>query len=174
MIILFSVPFDRLCFCAEVVDAYVKVYFSPRGGCTEAIIEALNHASSEILVQAYSFTSAPIAQALVHANRRGVKVEVVLDKSQRKEKYTSATFLANSGVPTYIDDRHAIAHNKIIIIDGETVLTGSFNFTKAADEKNAENLLIIQSLEMASIYAENWKSHRRHSMEYSRPVQEKE
>ena len=63
MIILFSVPFDRLCFCAEVVDAYVKVYFSPRGGCTEAIIEALNHASSEILVQAYSFTSAPIAQA---------------------------------------------------------------------------------------------------------------
>jgi phosphatidylserine/phosphatidylglycerophosphate/cardiolipin synthase-like enzyme len=50
----------------------------------------------------------------------------------------------NAGLPTYIDDRHAIAHNKIVIIDGQTVLTGSFNFTKQADENNAENLLVIQ------------------------------
>jgi len=123
----------------------LQVYFSPDGGCTEAIVKEINGAKTEILVQAYSFTSTPIAKALLNAHKRGVKIEAILDKSQRKEKYTSATFIANSGIPTYIDDQHAIAHNKIMIIDRSTVITGSFNFTKAAEEKNAENLLIIVS-----------------------------
>jgi len=108
-----------------------EVYFSPRGGCTEAIIKELDKAKSSILVQAYSFTSAPIAKALLNAHKRGVKVEVILDKSQRTQQYSSATFLHNQGIPVKIDAQHAIAHNKVMIIDGETVITGSFNFTKA-------------------------------------------
>ena len=100
------------------------------------------------MVQAYSFTSAPIAKALVNAFKKGIKVEVILDKSQRGERYTSATFLSNAMIPTYIDSKHAIAHNKIMIIDRETVITGSFNFTKAAEDKNAENLLIIRNKEL--------------------------
>jgi phosphatidylserine/phosphatidylglycerophosphate/cardiolipin synthase-like enzyme len=98
-----------------------QVYFSPYGGATQAIINEISNAKTEILVQAYSFTSTPIAKALVDAHKRGVKVEAILDKSQRKESYTEATFLANMGVPTYIDDKHAIAHNKVMIIDKETV-----------------------------------------------------
>jgi phosphatidylserine/phosphatidylglycerophosphate/cardiolipin synthase-like enzyme len=144
----------------------LQVYFSPNGGCTEVILKAINGAKSAILVQAYSFTSTPIAKSLLEAHKRGVKVEAILDKSQRKAKYTSATFLANSRIPTFIDDAHAIAHNKIIIIDGTTVITGSFNFTKAAEEKNAENLLIIKSPEVAKLYIENWKHHREHSEPY--------
>ena len=119
-------------------DTPVKVYFSPKGGCTDAIIKEIEQAKTEILVQAYSFTSAPIAKALVNAHKKGINVQVILDKSQRSEKYTSATFLTNANIPTYIDDQHAIAHNKIMVIDNETVITGSFNFTKAAEEKNAE------------------------------------
>lgn len=95
----------------------VQVCFSPKGGCTETIISRIDKAKSEIFVQAYSFTSAPIAKALLNARKRGVKVEAILDKSQRRERYTSATFLANSGIPTYIDDKHAIAHNKVMVID---------------------------------------------------------
>jgi phosphatidylserine/phosphatidylglycerophosphate/cardiolipin synthase-like enzyme len=142
------------------------VYFSPRGGCAEAVVEALSGAKATILVQAYSFTSAPIAKALVEAHRRGVNVMVVLDKSQRTEKYSSATFVRNAGIPCYIDAQHAIAHNKIMIIDGRTVLTGSFNFTKAAEEKNAENLLVLQDQDLASKYALNWVIHRQHSTLY--------
>ena len=71
----------------------ITVYFSPRGGCTDAITAELGHATNNVLVQAYSFTSAPIAKALVEAHKRGVKIEVVLDKSQRSEKYSSATFV---------------------------------------------------------------------------------
>jgi phosphatidylserine/phosphatidylglycerophosphate/cardiolipin synthase-like enzyme len=143
-----------------------QVYFSPNGGCTEAIVREITNAKSEILVQAYSFTSAPIAKALVSAHKRGVKVEAILDKSQRSERYTSASFLANSGIPTFIDAHHTIAHNKIMIIDKETVITGSFNFTRAAEEKNAENLLIIKSKELAGIYIGNWNRHREHSERY--------
>jgi phosphatidylserine/phosphatidylglycerophosphate/cardiolipin synthase-like enzyme len=143
-----------------------QIYFSPKGGCTEAIFRQISNAKSEILFQAYSFTSAPIAKALINAHKRGVKVEAILDKSQRTEKYTSATFLVNSGIPTLIDDRHAIAHNKVIIIDRETVITGSFNFSKAAEEKNAENLLIIRNKDLALIYLENWNKHKEHSERY--------
>jgi phosphatidylserine/phosphatidylglycerophosphate/cardiolipin synthase-like enzyme len=143
-----------------------QVCFSPNGGCTETIVNQIEAAKSEILVQAYSFTSTPIAKALISAHKRGVKVEALLDKSQKSERYTAATFLKNSGVPTYIDDKHAIAHNKIMVIDQETVITGSFNFTKAAEEKNAENVLVIRSKELAKIYMENWNKHKEHSTMY--------
>jgi phosphatidylserine/phosphatidylglycerophosphate/cardiolipin synthase-like enzyme len=88
-----------------------EVYFSPRGGATEAIIRELNKAKNTILVQAYSFSSAPIAKALLNAHKRGVKIEVILDKSQKTQKYSSATFLYNQGIPVKIDAHHAIAHN---------------------------------------------------------------
>lgn len=64
-------------------------------------------------------------------------------------------------MPVLIDAKHAIAHNKVIVIDGETVLTGSFNFTKAAQDKNAENLLILHDRKLAAQYAENWRASSR-------------
>ena len=155
-------------FYSKVVPTNVpiSVYFSPNGGCTDAIIKQIDNAKSEILVQAYSFTSTAIAKSLLEAHKRGVKVEAILDKSQKTQNYSSATFLANSRIPTFIDSNHAIAHNKVMIIDGNTVITGSFNFTKAAESKNAENLLIIKSDEIAKLYIENWKNHKDHSEPY--------
>ena len=75
-----------------------EVYFSPNGGCTDAIVRELDKAKSTVLVQAYSFTSYKIAKALVDAHKRGVKVEIILDKSQKSDQYSSADFLANSGM----------------------------------------------------------------------------
>ena len=147
-------------------DTPVSVYFSPKGGGQQAIVDAIGQAKESVYVQAYSFTSAPIAKALVDAARRGVKVEAILDKSQRKETYTGATFLRNEGIPVWIDAAHAIAHNKVMVIDGETVVTGSFNFTKAAEERNAENLLIIKDKGLARLYMENWERHREHGEFY--------
>ncbi len=145
----------------------IEVYFSPHGGCTEAAVKEINAAKATILVQAYSFTSTPIAKALLEAHKRGVKVEVILDKSQRTEKYSEADFLVNVGIPTKIDAQHAIAHNKIMVIDDQTIITGSFNFTKAAEEHNAENMLVIRSPELATKYTANWKVHAGHSDPYS-------
>ncbi|MBJ6724577.1 phospholipase D family nuclease [Geomesophilobacter sediminis] len=146
----------------------VEVYFSPNGGATEAVVRELELARSEILVQAYSFTSRPIAKALVDAKKRGVHVEVLLDKSQRGAKYTSADFVAHAGIFTYIDDRYAIAHNKIMIIDRETIITGSFNFTKAAEEKNAENLLVLKgNPRLVETYLKNFEAHRGKAIVYA-------
>ncbi len=147
----------------------VQVYFSPKGGCTEAVVEELRGAQKTVRVQAYSFTSKDIAAALRDAKRRGVDVEVVLDKSNETAQYSAATFTANAGIPTYIDAEHAIAHNKIMVIDGETVITGSFNFTKAAENRNAENLLIIKNApDLVRQYEQNYEEHRAHSRVYER------
>jgi len=142
------------------------IHFSPKGGCTLAIVDQIDNAKSEILIQAYSFTSTPIAKAIVNAHKRGIHVEIILDKSNKSKKYSAGDFTAHMGVATYIDSKHAIAHNKIIIIDRETVITGSFNFTKAAEEKNAENLLIIRNKKLAEIYIDNWYKHKEHSEKY--------
>lgn len=146
----------------------VQVYFSPGGGATGAVVNALDHATNSVLVQAYSFTSAPIAEALVTAHKRGVKVQVILDKSQRTEKYSEADFLQHNDIPTLIDAEHAIAHNKIMVIDSYLVLTGSFNFTRAAEEHNAENLLVINDAALVKQYVSNWEAHERHSEPFER------
>jgi phosphatidylserine/phosphatidylglycerophosphate/cardiolipin synthase-like enzyme len=153
----------------------VQVYFSPKGGATEAVVSALEHATNTVFVKAYSCTTAPSAQAVVAARRRGVKVTVILDRSQRTEKYSAADFLAHNNIPTLIDAQHAIAHNKIMIIDGYLVLTGSFNFTEQAEERNAENLLVINDPVLAAKYVENWQAHEQHSEPYAReyPKQER-
>ena len=145
----------------------IDTYFSPHGGCTEAIVEEIINAKTEILVQAYSFTSKPIAKAFVDAKKRGVKIEVILDRSQRSQKYSSADFVAHAGIPTYIDSAHAIAHNKIMIIDRSILITGSFNFTKAAENNNAENLLIMKGNKpLVDRYIQNFNEHKGHSERY--------
>ncbi len=131
--------------------------------CTAQIVAAIAHAHQVILVQAYGFTSAPIAKALVEAHKRGVDVRVILDKSNLKEGYSSAAFLQHAGIPALIDSNHAIAHNKVMILDVHEVITGSFNFTKAAEEKNAENVVFIDDPATATAFTQNWKAHADHS-----------
>jgi phosphatidylserine/phosphatidylglycerophosphate/cardiolipin synthase-like enzyme len=152
----------------------IRVYFSPHGGCTDAILSQINRARKEILIQAYSFTSKPIAKALIEAKKRGVKVIAVLDKANRTRKYSAATFLKNMEIPVFIDDKHAIAHNKIMIIDDRVVITGSFNFTAAAEHRNAENLLILEDMpNLTRAYRDNFDTHLRHAVPYEGRVQKK-
>jgi len=138
----------------------IHVYFSPHGGCTEAVVSAIHEARKQVLVEAYSFTSEPIAMALIDAEKRGVDVEVILDKSQEKARGSDADLISERGIPTYTDASYRIAHDKVMVIDGSKVITGSFNFTKSAEEYNAENLLVIANdPPLADQYATSWKKH---------------
>jgi phosphatidylserine/phosphatidylglycerophosphate/cardiolipin synthase-like enzyme len=158
--LLLSVP----CSASTFIDTPYTVCFTPGGDCTDEIVDAINSAKQSILVQAYSFTSKPIASALVNAKKRGVDVYVILDKSQAKGKhYSSSTFLLHYGIPVWIDNKVAIAHNKVMIIDNSEVITGSFNFTAAAQKKNAENLLIIRDKLLAQDYLTNWNNRKNFS-----------
>jgi phosphatidylserine/phosphatidylglycerophosphate/cardiolipin synthase-like enzyme len=145
----------------------IEVYFSPKGGCTEAIVYEIDSAKASIFVQAYSFTSVPIAKAIANAHKRGVHIETILDKTKNTEKYSEDDYLIHAGVQVMLDGKHPIAHNKIIIIDGQVVITGSFNFTKQAENGNAENLLIIRDKAIADRYTANWNLHAAHSERYA-------
>jgi phosphatidylserine/phosphatidylglycerophosphate/cardiolipin synthase-like enzyme len=143
-----------------------EVFFSPRGGAEDAILREIQAAQTSIRVLAYSFTSEPIATALESAKARGLDVLVILDKSQRRGNGSKAQTVAASGVPVFIDSAHAIQHNKVIIIDSTTIITGSFNFSRAAEERNAENLLIIRDAALADRYLADWETHRAHAPKF--------
>ncbi|MDD2324626.1 MAG: phospholipase D family protein [Alphaproteobacteria bacterium] len=118
--------------------------FSPRQGATELVVKTIGEAERSVCVAAYSFTSEPIAQALIDAHGKGVDVTVVLDKSQRKQKRSLYHRLKERGIPTRINDNYAIMHNKFMVIDEKVLQLGSFNYTKAAEKRNAENVLVVR------------------------------
>jgi phosphatidylserine/phosphatidylglycerophosphate/cardiolipin synthase-like enzyme len=139
------------------------VFFSPKGGCQDAIVKELRSARQEVLVQAYSFTADPVTVALVEAKKRGVHVEILLDKSNETERYSDLHVFLEKGLHPLIDAHHAIAHSKVMIIDRKTVITGSFNFTHQAELENAENLLILKGHgELVQAYRQSFLAHKAH------------
>ncbi len=150
---------------AENSDMTVEVlgvYFTPPAHAVAAIIKAIDASEREVLVQAYGFTHNGIAQALVRAHRRGVLVRVLLDKKSTSSNRYVIGVLENAQIDVRQDGKHAIAHNKVMVIDLSKVITGSFNFTNAAATRNAENFLILQSEDLAQQYRLQWKSHWAH------------
>jgi phosphatidylserine/phosphatidylglycerophosphate/cardiolipin synthase-like enzyme len=142
----------------------IGVHFSPKGGCTEAVVRELSRARREVLVQAYSFTADPITYALVEAKKRGAHIDILLDKSNEQEAYSDLHILLEQGLQPLIDASHAIAHNKVMIIDKKTIITGSFNFTHQAETENAENLVIIKGHgDLCKAYRDNFLAHKAHS-----------
>jgi phosphatidylserine/phosphatidylglycerophosphate/cardiolipin synthase-like enzyme len=142
----------------------ILVHFSPAGGCTDAVVREIAAAKREVLVLAYGFTSRPISQALVDAKMRGVDVEIVLDHSNEKEEHSDLHFLLEQKLTPIIDAHHAIAHNKVMLIDGRTIITGSFNFTSHAESHNAENLVIIKGYsDLVSAYRHDFDHHKAHA-----------
>lgn len=149
--------FLSLILLANIAYADIQTAFSPNQGGTELIVKTIGEAKESIEVAAYSFTSTSIAKALLDAHNCGVKVRVVLDKSQRTANYSSYIFLSNHNVPTRINSNYAIMHNKFMVIDGKTLQLGSFNYTKAAEEKNAENVMVIRNeIDTIKVYKQQW------------------
>jgi phosphatidylserine/phosphatidylglycerophosphate/cardiolipin synthase-like enzyme len=140
----------------------VKIYFSPGADLTAAVVEAIDGAKESVLVQAYSFTSKPIADALMRAHGRGVNVEVTIEKVRQIEKGSMVSPLREAGISVFTDDKHRAAHNKVMVIDETTVVTGSFNFSEGG-RGNAENMLVIKDKRLAKHYKANWERHREHS-----------
>ena len=142
---------------STIETANIRACFSPEGHCTNLITSTIENAKSSILVQAYSFTCPQIATALAKAFERGVDVKILIHKSQLSNRHSQVSFLLNKGIPIFIDPAVGIAHNKTMIFDGRQTLTGSFNWSEAANTRNAENLLLIEDHSLAQIYKDNWE-----------------
>ena len=110
---------------------------------------------------AYTLTCPDIFQALVRAFERGVDVKILIDKSQLSAPSSQLSFFVQNGVPLFIDSTIGIAHNKVMIIDEALILTGSYNWSRAANTRNAENLLFIRDPSLVELYKQNWKRRLR-------------
>ena len=149
------------------VVAEVSVCFVPAQECDTAVSEAIGRAEKFIRVQAYGFTSQPVLRALADARARGVDVQAILDKSDDRPdregappRPGGARFTAEANIPTWIDSSVAIAHNKLIIIDGHLVIGGSYNYTASAERRNAENVTFIDAPVVADFYLVNWDARK--------------
>ncbi len=138
----------------------INVCFTPPAGCVTLIADEIAKARDTIYVQAFGLTSQQIVDQLILAKNKGVKVHVLLDRSNLHDKYSKMPELKRAGIDITIDKVPGIAHNKIIIIDRTKVITGSYNFTNAAEKRNAENVLLINNSEVAETYLKSWLNRR--------------
>ncbi|HVA79892.1 MAG TPA: phospholipase D family protein [Candidatus Binataceae bacterium] len=147
--------------------AQIEVCFSPPlpGGCdpARAIEAAVGVAHTSILVQAYEITPGPLVNVLIEAHQRGVDVRAIVDYRQLTDRRNhddafAVEHLAAAGIPVLVDRPRGIMHDKVMIIDGEVVVTGSFNYTYSAEHRNVENLLVIHDPALAAQYTQHWRS----------------
>jgi phosphatidylserine/phosphatidylglycerophosphate/cardiolipin synthase-like enzyme len=152
----------------------IEYAFTPGDDAAGLIVRAIDGARFQILVQAFSFTHAGIAGALIRAERRGVDVKVIADTEQIDLiDHNVIPQLVEAGIPVFTDAEHAAAHNKVMVIDADAkapvLITGSFNFTHAAQFRNAENLLVFRgNHELTRAYRDNWTRHLKHSTRFRR------
>ena len=131
--------------------------FSPGQACTQLLTRTIREAKKDIYVAVFSFTSRPIADALLNAAKRNVNVYIIVDRRNYKSnKAPQIDYLRNKVTSIHIDMRSKLFHHKYIIVDKKTVATGSFNFDANA-EKNRENVLTVRNDEkLAKDFLDNW------------------
>lgn len=144
-------------FCNTNNAPTYTVAFSPKGGATDLVITTIDAAQHKILVAMYAFTAAEIAKSLVAAKERGVEVSVILDKKESNDQHSQRKYLESNNVTVRLSNIHKM-HNKFMIIDDHTVQTGSFNYSKSAECKNAENVLVLGNCpKLAALYLNTWQ-----------------
>ena len=149
--------------------AHVRVAFTPGDNISGIINEEIRGAKLNIRMQAYLFTSKTIADALAAALKRGIQVEIIVDATEFENGSAPVVpRLAHAGARIFLNSRQKSSHNKIVIIDAElpraTVITGSYNFTRAAETQNAENVVVLSgNTEVAQRFFKNWEFHRTRS-----------
>lgn len=142
----------------------VSVYFAPETDLAGLVIDRITAAGKSVHVQAYALGSAPIADALIAAHRRGCEVRIVLDAERAGEDDSQSKRLAREGIPTFADSRESKVHSKIMLIDGQTIVTGSYNFAEAQDKRTADNLILIESAgDLVQAYEANFMIHLGHA-----------
>jgi phosphatidylserine/phosphatidylglycerophosphate/cardiolipin synthase-like enzyme len=139
-------------------DGVTEVYFAPDDGAAARLIEILSQARSTVDLMAFAFTSEPVAQALLERAQAGVRVRLVFDAEQAANLGSQYRPLLSAGLEARLDGSPDKMHHKVVIVDGATVVTGSYNFSRSAEESNDENLVIVHDAGLAQQYEEEFES----------------
>lgn len=139
-------------------DYYAQAFFCPEDSCAQKVIDEISLAQSSIDVAIYSFTLDSIADSLLEAKARGVKVRIIMDRLQAASDYSEDERLESNGIEVKISSKTSgIMHNKFLVVDNKLVLTGSFNYSRNADEFNDENLVLIGKKEIVQGFLEEFE-----------------
>ena len=158
---LLAAAFTTAALPAFAVEPSVQVGYSPEGSARVLVLSAIDSAKTSIRMMAYSFTAPDIMKALVAAKKRGVDVKIVIDErgNTGRASIAAMNYIANSGIPLRTDSDFPIQHDKVIIVDGRHVETGSFNYTASAEKYNSENAIVMwDAPELAGQYLKHWQS----------------
>ncbi len=148
----------------NVYGTEIEVYFSPDDEVANRIIDLLAGAQDSIYFLAYSFNAEKISDAMLKRSQAGVTLAGVFEKTEVAASKNSSEYdlMRSAGLDVRLDGNPKNMHDKIIVIDGKIVITGSYNFTAAAEDKNDENILIIHNADIAALYLQDfWRIYRR-------------
>lgn len=143
-VLLFLFSFDSL--------AKTEVYFSLDDDPESVIIKNINNAQESINIAMYTFTDSDIAWAIVRAKDRGVAIKIYLDGKEVNAEYSKSRFFINEGIKAIRISSSYSMHNKFAVIDNKIVITGSYNWTASAGERNDENLLVLDDKQIVQQY----------------------
>ena len=136
----------------KIGDTDINAYFSPEDKIERIIVHRLQKAKKSVHFMAFSFTSDKIAEMMIAKHKEGVPIYGIFEKKGSDDKYSQYVKMKIEGLPVKIDNNKFFMHHKVIIIDEVRVITGSYNFSKSANKKNDENILIIDNKDIAADY----------------------
>ena len=142
---------------AKIGDTDINVYFSPDDNIERIILERLKKAKKSVYFLAFSFTSNRLGEEMVTLRKKGIAVYGVIEKIGSDTKESEYVKLKLEGVQAKLDKNRNRMHHKVIIIDESLVITGSYNFSKNANEKNDENIIILNNRDIAGLYIDEFK-----------------
>ena len=144
----------------------IQLFFSPKGKCAQHIINTINQAEEEIYIAIFVFTHQGIADALISAKARGVKIHILADDRQANGKWSKLAKLNQHNIDIYIDKRAGVFHHKWLAVDKKTIITGSYNYSKNAENKNNEIIGHVESRAVVEKYYQDWHTHIQHPKVY--------
>ena len=147
-------------------DEAIKLFFSPKGECAQHIINTINQAEKKIYIAMYVFSHKGIANALVSAKARGVDIHILANNDHATASYSQLAYLYQHNIDIYIDKRPGVLHHKWLAVDDKTILTGSYNYSNSAEEKNNEIIGHVQSRAVVERYYQDWQSQIQHPHVY--------
>jgi len=143
----------------SVNGVLLESYFSPDDGVLDHLVALVNGAETSISIMAFSFTSDELAEAVLDKARQGVIVQIVMDEQQAVSNQGGEyENLLQAGLDVRLDGNRGQMHHKVIIIDGDTVSFGSYNFSNSAERRNDENVIIAHDPELAGAFVAEFDS----------------
>lgn len=138
-------------------EAENRCYFSPGDDCENAIVSCIRNAKHSIKICVFTISENVITNEIIAAKKRGVSVTIITDNDKLNDKGSDIRWLADEGVRIRIDESSSHMHHKFCIVDREILLTGSYNWTKSAADRNQENLLVTEDPKMVKAYLKEFE-----------------